>query len=174
MYRQRQRNQNSTIFGFAPGVQGWEVADADARRNRRLNTGYTAEVGTVEGPYDTSSRCNEEEDEKDTTYGPQRPRYLGRASRIRYEPRQGAEIHIYRDPSTSDQALDYHNYLVTQRGNNIRQVNNEIRRLGNMLREGRADYSGTAGRQLNREIQRMSTIPIYERNRTNINEEKTN
>ena len=98
---------------------------------------------------------------------------MGRASRIRYEPRQGAEIHIYRDP-ISDQALDYHNDLVTQRGNNIRQVNNEIRRLGNMLREGRADYSGTAGRQINREIQRMSTIPIYERNRTNINEEKTN
>jgi hypothetical protein len=177
MYRQRnnqQRNQNRTIFGHAPGVQWWDIDEADARRNRRLNRGYTTEVGTVEGPYDTSSRFNDEEDEKDTTYGPQRPRYLGRASRIRYEPRQGTEIHVYRDPITSDQALDYHNHLVTRRGNDLRQVNNEIRRLGNMLREGRADYSGTAGRQLNREIQRMRTIPIYERNRTNTNEEKTN
>jgi hypothetical protein len=178
MFRQRnsqQRNQNRTIFGHVPGMQGWEVHEADIRRNRRLNDGYTAEVGIVEGPFDTSNRFNDEEDEKDTTYGPQRPRYLGRPSRIRYDPRRASEVHVYRDPITSEQALDYHNDLVIQRRNNIMDVNNQIRRLGSMLREGRADYSGTAGRQLNREIQRMRTIPIlYDFRRDNTNEEKTN
>jgi hypothetical protein len=173
MYRQRnnqQRIQNRTVFGLAPGADRLEN---DIRRLQRIGTGYTSRVGEVQGPYDSSFRFSDEEDMKDNSYGPQRPRFLGRSSRVRYMPNIAGEAHIYTDPETfTEQALDYHNYLVSRRNDNIRDVNSRIRSIGELLRRGDADYGGAAGRRLNRALQQG--MPIYERNRTNTDEEKTN
>lgn len=175
MYRQRnnqQRIQNRTVFGLAPGA---DRVENDIRRLQRMRTGYTSRVGEVQGPYDYGLRFSDEEDMKDNRYGPQRPRFLERSLRVRYTPNIAGEAHIYTDPETfTEQALDYHNYLVSRRNANIRNVHSNIRSIGELLRRGEADYSGAAGRRLNREIQQENMVPINERNRTNTNEEKTN